>query len=121
MRVCDETASERDPVRATAAVDLPFTHTCIYLLAASYNRGLASTVVASSRGLASTAASYNNSPSTLSKWVNDLLIKAAKENWGYQLQLSLLDTKVRIIVQSCKVSVLYARVHFRLIYLSGFI
>ena len=46
--------------------------------------------------LASTAASYNTSPSTLSKWVNDLLIKGAKENFGYQLQLSLLDTKVRI-------------------------
>ena len=46
--------------------------------------------------LASTAASYNTSPSTLSKWVNDLLIKGAKENLGYQLQLSLLDTKVRI-------------------------
>ena len=47
--------------------------------------------------LASTAASYNTSPSTLLKWVNDLLInKGATENWGYQLQLSLLDTKVRV-------------------------
>ena len=44
--------------------------------------------------LASTAANYNTSPSTLSNWVNDLLIKGATENWGYQLQLSLLDTKV---------------------------
>ena len=46
--------------------------------------------------LASTAASFNTSPSTLSKWVNDLLIKGATGNWGYQLQLTLLDTKVRI-------------------------
>ena len=43
---------------------------------------------------ASTDSSYNTSPSTLSKWENDLLIKGAKKNSGYQLQLSLLDTKV---------------------------
>ena len=49
--------------------------------------------------LASTDSSYNTSPSTLSKWVNDLLIKGSKKNWDYQLQLSLLDTKVRI---SCR-------------------
>ena len=54
--------------------------------------------------LASTAASYNTSPFSLSKWVNDLLIKGANENWGYQLQLSLLDTKVRIVMHG------YARV-----------
>ena len=59
--------------------------------------------------LASTAASYNTTPTTLSKWVNDLLIKEVKENWGYQLQLSLLDTKVRTIVHDCKnISVLGA-------------
>ena len=53
--------------------------------------------------LASTAASYNTSPSTLSKWVNDLPInKGAAENWGYQLQLSLLDTKVRTIVHETR-------------------
>ena len=52
--------------------------------------------------LASTDSSYNTSPSTLSEWVNDLLIKGAKENWGYQLQLSILDTKVRVIVHGCK-------------------
>ena len=43
--------------------------------------------------LASTDASYNTSPSTLSKWANDLL-KRANEDWSYQLELFLLDTKV---------------------------
>ena len=57
--------------------------------------------------LASTAASYNTSPSTLSKWVNDQLTKVAKENWGYQLQLSLLDTKVHIIVHGFKEYYIY--------------
>ena len=59
--------------------------------------------------LASTAASYNTSPSTLSKWMNDLLIKGAKENWDFQLQLSLLDTKVCIIAHGCKRTLLRAR------------
>ena len=63
--------------------------------------------------LASTAASYNTTPSTLSKWVNDLLSKGAAENWGYKLQLSFLDTKVQTIVHHCKV--LYTLVHLRLV------
>ena len=51
--------------------------------------------------LASTDSSYGTSPPTLSEWVNDLL-KEANDKWSYQLELYLLDTKVRIIVHRCK-------------------
>ena len=67
--------------------------------------------------LASTAASYNNSPSTLSKWVNDLVIKGANENWGYQLQLSLLDTEVHISCRAVTVSVV--RKYSVFVYIEG--